>query len=346
MKLLVVSNMYPNENFPSYGVFVKNFCLGLEISGIDYSLAVMCKSKTKLEKLFGYLKFFAESFLKSLFGSYDAVYIHYASHSSAGVLLARKLRKFRLFTNLHGSDAVPENPSQEKMQRYTRAALANSEKVIVPSEYFKTLVSEKYQLPQEKIYVCASGGVNRQVFCPKATERSDVFTMGFVSRITSRKGWKILLDACAQLTDRPWKLIVVGDGPEKEQMLTHMNHLGLQDRIQWYPLLPQQALPDIHRQLDVFIFPTMGESLGLVALEAMACGVPVIASNCTAPADYIQNGVNGYLFPVNDSAALAQTISSFMDLPNRDALRQGAWDTAANYDTDRVIATMNQILTE
>lgn len=349
MKLLVVSNMYPSAAFPSYGVFVKNFTNQLDTLGIAYDLAVMRKAKGKLQKLWGYVSFYAGSFLKSLFGKYDAVYIHYASHSSAGVLPARKLRKFTIYTNCHGSDVIPENRQHEKMQKYTREVLALSEKIVVPSAYFKQVVSEKYAVSPEKIYVCASGGVNSDVFYPCADKQDWPFTMGYVGRISAGKGWDTLLSACA-LLDGEYTLRIVGDGPEKGAMLEKIRQLQLQDHIKMEGLLPQSALPQVYNSMDVFLFPTQraGESLGLVALEAMACGVPVIASDFAAPAYYVADGKNGYKFPVGDSKSLADAICKFrsLSLETRQQLREGALETGKEYATEAVTAALKTILLE
>lgn len=346
MKILVVSNMYPSEAYPSYGVFVRNFCRGLEQSGIGYDLAVMRRGSNKLQKLLGYLSFYAGSFFKSLFGRYDLVYVHYASHSSPPVLLARKLRKFRLFTNLHGSDAVPENASQEKMQRFTAAAVKRSEKVIVPSPYFQRLVAEKYGIPVEKIAVCASGGVDETVFYPRPTEENGVFTLGNVGRISAGKGWDTLVEACA-LLDRPYRLVLVGDGPERPQLEKLLAEKNLGDKVTLLPIQPQKKLPEIYSSLDAFVFPTQraGESLGLVGLEAMACGVPVICSNFAAPADYVEEGVNGFQFAVGDPLALKEAICRCMDA-DRKTLGENALKTAQGYRAETVHQTMKTILTQ
>ncbi len=347
MKLLVVSNMYPSAAFPSYGVFVKNFTRQLDALGISYELSVMRKGKGKLQKLWGYVSFYAGSFLKSLFGKYDAVYIHYASHSSAGVLLAGKLRKITLYTNCHGSDVVPENARQEKMQKYTRRALHLSEKIVVPSGYFKKLVAEKYGICEEKIFVCASGGVDRDVFFPGEAGAQPIFTMGFVGRLTAGKGWDTMLDACVGLSGE-YLLRIVGDGPEKNKMFEKIRALGLEKRIQMEGLLPQKQLPEVYRNIDVLLFPTRGESLGLVALEAMACGCPVIASDVPGPADYMKNGENGFVFPVGDAQKLCEVIESLRSLSceQRSALRRGALETAKHYEKEAVTAALRSILLE
>ena len=164
LKIAVVSNMYPDEKHPSYGVFVENFCNALDGIDIEYKTHVMYQSDSIIGKIAGYTKFYIGTVFALLFESYDLIYIHYASHSSAPVLFARKLKKKPIYTNVHGSDVVPENHKQEKMQRYTRRILAISEKIVVPSEYFKELVSNKYGIDIIKIFVSPSGGVNDKVF--------------------------------------------------------------------------------------------------------------------------------------------------------------------------------------
>lgn len=350
MKILVVSNMYPSKTAPSYGVFVKNFCDQLTQLGHSYDLAVMYKATGKVSKLINYARFYGGSFLKSLFGKYDLVYVHYASHSSPGVLLARKLRKFPIFTNCHGSDVIPENHKQETMQKNTRKILALSQKIIAPSVYFAKTICDKYQIPPEKVAVCPSGGVDPQVFSPNDhLPDNEHFTIGLVGRLSAGKGWATLLQACALLPNRNFRLLIVGDGPERPSMEQLLDQLDLRSVTTLSGLQPQHALPDIYRKLDVFAFPTerAGESLGLVAVEAMACGAPVIASDYAAPADYVIDGVNGYKFPVGDAEALATQLQKLQALSRqeRELLRQGALETATAYTREAATKTLQSILT-
>lgn len=351
MKILVVSNMYPDEKHPSYGVFVKNFCDQLEKLNIQHSLSVMKKADSKLQKLVGYVIFYLETFLKSLFGRYDLIYIHYASHSSAPVLLASKIRKNRIYTNVHGSDVVPENRDQEKMQKYTRSILNVSEKIIVPSEYFKNYVAKKYTLDPHRIHIVYSGGVNKQMFYSDNEKRqNERLKIGYVGRLSFGKGWDTLLEACAKITDIDYELILVGNGPEEEIMNQMIQELKLQKHITRYNLLSQEELNAIYNEIDVFAFPTEreGESLGLVAVEAMACGTPVIASDFAAPADYVHDGENGYKFVVGDAENLANAIRQFYHLSaeERNKMKDNAKRTAEEYSVENVLNQMKMVFEE
>ena len=350
MKILVVSNMYPSKQFPSYGIFVKNFCNQLDELNFSYSLSVMKKSKNKIGKLIGYLSFSLLTFCKCLFTDYDIVYIHYASHSSISVILAALFRKIRIYTNVHGSDVVPENKKQKKMQKYTNKILSLSEKIIVPSEYFKDYVQLKYAVPSDKLFVSPSGGVDSKVFYKEdmVKNASDVFRVGFVSRISYKKGWDTFIDACSLLEDKNFEFIIVGNGPEMGLMQEKISEKGIEDRIRYYDLLPQDKLRTVYNEIDVFVFPTEreGESLGLVALEAMACGRPVIASDYAAPAKYVVDGVNGFKFEMGNPTHLADKLESFRTLSKekRKELEDGAILTAKQYDKEKVKEGIKNII--
>lgn len=349
MKILVVSNMYPSKKYPSYGIFVKNYCNQLEELGINYDTAVMKKGSNIIMKMLRYILFYVTTFVKCVVRRYDVVYIHYASNSSIPVLWANKIRKINVYTNVHGSDVVPENKKQEKLQKYTRRIIDKSTKVITPSEYFKEYVCKKYNVTEDKVCVSYSGGIDSKVFYKhKDKTKKDILVMGYVGRISYGKGWDTLLKACSHICEKKYKLLMVGSGPMSSEMDKLISELGIRDNIEIFPLLEQNKLRDIYNEIDVFVFPTEreGESLGLVAVEAMACGTPVIASDFAAPSSYVINGVNGYKFEKGKETDLASTIESFMglDVLKREELSIGAIETAKKYEKSKVLEQMRYIL--
>lgn len=348
MKIAVVSNMFPDKRYPSYGVFVKNFCNILDELGIQHKDHVMLKSSSKVEKIARYLKFYVGTFFALLFEQYDLIYVHYASHSSIPVLLAHKLREKIVYTNVHGSDVVPQNLSQEKMQRYTKRIIKLSNKIIVPSDFFKEVVSEKYCVDRHKIFVSPSGGIDNTKFfmLDYNNEKTDILTLGFVSRIEQGKGLDILLKACSQLSVL-YKLIIVGSGTEKNRMKELSMTLGIDKNIQWIDLQPQEKLRELYNKMDVFIFPSeLQESLGLVAIEAMACGTPVIASDFAAPKYYIDEGVNGLKFECGNDKSLKEAIERFnkIDKDEKKMMVKGALETASRYNVSTIKEDMRRIL--
>ena len=93
--------------------------------------------------------------------------------------------------------------------------------------------------------------------------------------------------------------------------------LGLEEKVIHFPLLPQSSLAYVYNAIEAFVFPTKrkGESLGLVGLEAMACGAPVIGSQIGGLKDYIIDGKNGLFFEPKNVEELASQLQAFINLP-------------------------------
>ena len=358
MKMLVISNMYPNKKNPSYGIFVKRFCDELDVLKKKYDLAFMTKSNNKIEKTIKYIFFYITTFLKILIKHYDMIYIHYASHSSLPVIMASKFKKIKIYVNVHGSDVNPENKNKEKFQKYTKKILQLSEKIIVPSEYFYELIVDKYKLDKKKIIVYPSAGISSSEFFELnkkdiENEKSkmnidfDKKVFAFVGRITRGKGWDIYLNCIRELklNNKKSVNIIAGDGPDKEKMLTKIKEFGLEKDVIILPLLSQPELLKIYNIIDALIFPTRGESLGLVAIEAMACGTPVIASDISAPKYYIKNDFNGYKFDCENYIEMYNILVKFIDNNyKKNKLSSGAKQTSKNYEREYIRSTLIDIL--
>src|SRR5690606_8531012 len=133
----------------------------------------------------------------------------------------------------------------------------------------KDLVSNKYGIPNSKIFVFPSGGVNKKVFYKmeqttrlfKELELDDEYNyIGYVSRIDVGKGWETFLKAIAILKKQGFmagkKAVIVGDGKEYSRFQNTVKDLQLDEVIISYPLLPQEKLGKLFNCLDVFCFPT------------------------------------------------------------------------------------------
>ncbi|MBQ8117277.1 MAG: glycosyltransferase family 4 protein [Lachnospiraceae bacterium] len=351
MKVLVVANMFPSKKFPTYGTFIRNFCNQLDKIDIHHDKVVMYKQTNLIRKVLGYISFYFNSFFRTLLGNYDVIYIHYPSYSALAVLLANGFRKKSLYINVHGSDVFPTNKKQEKLEKNTRKAINQADKVIVPSEYFRRAVTEKYMYPREKIYVYPSGGVDFSVFHPfdnetiqssrkKAGLDSNKITVGYISRLYRLKGWDTFVNAVEKLTDYYDKVqfIIVGSGPDEDDLVKMLEEKQLTNVVHRFPAQPQRELANYYNMLDVFVFAAAAaaESLGLVALEAMACGVPVFASDYAAPKYYVENGKNGYKFPLGDYEQLAVLIEKYINSSDQDRglLKIGALSVAEQYNSE------------
>jgi len=157
----------------------------------------------------------------------------------------------------------------------------------------------------------------------------DRFVFLHVGRLAAEKGVECLLAAFQQareaLPARTIHLIVAGAGPEEQRLRTaappDVTFLGVLDR--------QKTLPKLYASADCFLFSSLTETLGLVVLEAMASGIPVIATPAGGVADHLRDEVNGLAIPPNDPAAMAQAMVALtLDRGRRDRLAAGARRTA------------------
>ncbi|MFP7492559.1 glycosyltransferase [Terribacillus saccharophilus] len=359
MKVHLIANMYPSKQHPNYGVFVENTEKILAQSGATFDRTVVTKQSSSIGKLTAYASHFFKVIGKSLFKKYDVTYVHYATHNSIPVLIAKKLNKnMVIYTNVHGSDVVPEFKKREKYQPYVKRLLEVSDTVITPSAYYKQLVQQKYGL-RNRIEIFPSGGINKETFYEKDTRIAceeleidpDHRYIGFVGRIDRGKGWDVFLEAAKLLKEQGGlegcKLLFIGDGLQKDSFDEMVDSYGLRDDLVHFPLLSQQKLNSVYNSMSVFCFPTMreGESLGLVGLEAMACGTPVIGSRMAGLLDYMEHGRNGFLFEPGSAETLAASIKTYMDLPEeaKQSLRETAKQTAAAYEVDAIKPRLSKI---
>ena len=342
-KVLVVSNMYPSEKYPHYGIFVKHSARVLEKAGYRVDTVAMRKTIGSFKKLLAYLSFYTRVLMKGLLGRYDAIYAHYASHTALPLLILRKLKKIPIVMNVHGNDVIPETAADEKFQSIVKQVLDASTAVICPSEYFRGCLTERFGVSPDKIRVYPSGGVNTDMFCPMPRSQAaahlklpeqDTY-IGYISRIEEKKGWDLFLRGCHKLlqTNPQLKLIVVGDGDQMPQYQQLVAQLGLSDSIIKYDLLAQQQIAYIYNLLDVYVFPTYreSESLGLVGLEAMACQTLTVLPDRYGPASYGIHGENALVFRSGDSDSLYETLVAAL-AEDHTLLCQNARRTALQYN--------------
>jgi len=137
----------------------------------------------------------------------------------------------------------------------------------------------------------------------------------FVGRQIPRKGIPFLLQALAHLRDRrnDFVLDIVGDGPKRIEYEAMANQLGLADVVRFHgQLQTKQEVVEFMKQCDFFVLPSLFENFGVVLIEAMACGKPVIATNIGGPNEVVTDEV-GCLVPPGDAEALARAVDYMLD---------------------------------
>ena len=170
-------------------------------------------------------------------------------------------------------------------------------------------------------------GVDTELFQPMAPAvAKDLLELGpepllvYVGRLQPIKGLETLLEAMTRLDDGSHLLIIGGDQDEPDN--GHGAHLrglastlGLERRVRFLGAQPQRRLRLFYAAAEAVVIPSYYESFGMVALEAMACGTPVVASRVGGLTTTIQDGVTGHLVPEGDPMALADRLRGLLGDP-------------------------------
>jgi D-inositol-3-phosphate glycosyltransferase len=166
-----------------------------------------------------------------------------------------------------------------------------------------------------------------------------IVTLG---RMVPRKGFDTVIDALTRLPDTELVLAggAAGADPERERLCRLARQLGVSDRVRLLRQVPHAEVPALLRSADVVVTTPWYEPFGIVAVEAMACGIPVVASAVGGMLDTVQPGVTGLLVPPRDPAALADAVGSLLRQPTLRARYglAGAARAREKYSWDRVAA--------
>ena len=141
-----------------------------------------------------------------------------------------------------------------------------------------------------------------------------------MGRITPRKGIKSLIEACGILETQgyhDYSLSIVGKGDQRQELETLIKQKGLSDRVTWLGFVEYGQLGAYFQQSDVFVFPTLEDIWGMVPLEAMVFGKPVLCSTWAGAAEMVVEGENGYIFDPYKPEELAEGMRRFLDEPEK-----------------------------
>jgi glycosyltransferase involved in cell wall biosynthesis len=174
-------------------------------------------------------------------------------------------------------------------------------------------------------------GVDTARFFPSARPSGTTCELLFVGRLAPQKGVDILLNALARIP-KGWRLRIAGDGPERERLSALAATLGLEGRVDFLGWTQRDALPELYRSADVFVFPSYDEGMPNVVLEALASGLPIVATRIAGNDQLVAEGENGTLVPPGDPSAFA---SALMPLIADHALRATLGATSRNIAVER-----------
>ncbi len=244
----------------------------------------------------------------------DVLHVHYAiPHAAAAYLAQQMLSPSRLgvITTLHGTDItlVGQEPSFYPL---TRFAIERSDAVTAVSDFLRRETDRVFGVDR-RIDVIRNF-VDTQVFVPRPDLRAnnplrdgDRPLLMHASNLRPVKNVDRVIEVFARVrAQRPCTLAVVGDGPERNPAQRRARDLGVADDVRF--LGAQETMEELLAMADVLLLPSETESFGLVALEALSCATPVVASDRGGIPELITDGETGYLHDPGDVDGMAASV--------------------------------------
>jgi glycosyltransferase involved in cell wall biosynthesis len=222
-----------------------------------------------------------------------------------------------------------------------RAALACARHVVVTSAATARLLGDDYGVAATRLTVVRPG---TDRVAQQLRAASDVVRLLCVGAIVPRKGYDVLMAALARLTDRRWRLVIVGDRTRSPDTVARLDadiaRYGLADRVEIVGPVSPERLSALYSAADLFVLSSRFEGYGMAYTEAIAHGLPVIGTNAGAVPETVPAAA-GILLPPDDSAALAVTLRRLIDKPeDRARLAAGARAASSSFPTWRESAML------
>jgi N-acetyl-alpha-D-glucosaminyl L-malate synthase BshA len=265
----------------------------------------------------------------------DILHVHYAIPHSISAYLAKMMLGNHLVpfvTTLHGTDITLVGNDRSYLP-ITRFGIEQSDAVTAVSEYLKQRTIQEFQIRRPVTVVpnfvdCDIYGRSTDRSLRKRFANDDEAILIHISNFRPVKRVEDVVAIFALVRKkRKARLLMVGDGPERPKAEWLTNTHGIAEDVQFVG--KQNDMSELLAISDVLLLPSELESFGLVALEAMACEVPVVATRVGGIPEVVQDGVDGFLYEVGDIQAMADGCLSILNNPQaRDSLGKAAREHA------------------
>ncbi len=261
---------------------------------------------------------------------YSAIHSHYWQSGWAGTLLARELHlphvvMFHTLGEVKNRARISEQEPKLRI-RHERTIARRATAIITASDHERLLLQRYYGADPDRMHTVPCGidlarfrpldrGISRQALGLPP----DSPVLIWVGRLEKLKGVDILISAVAQLDERDFTLLIVGGDERatdlKQELMAQAAFEGISANVRFIGAVAHDDLPAYYSAADVCVVPSYYESFGLVAVEAMACGTPVVASRVGGLVSTVTDGVTGYLIPWRCPEPFAEKLEVLLNNP-------------------------------
>lgn len=281
----------------------------------------------------------------------DVIHVHYAVPHAVSAYLAKQLvypQTLPVVTTLHGTDVtfVGRDPAFARLVKFS---IEHSDAVTAVSQHLEAMTRHAFQIDYP-IEVISNFFTPQQQYLGLRAAREEFVTESeklvvHASNFRSVKRVHDVVEVFARIRKAlPAKLLLLGTGNDIDTVKSQVRDLKLAEDVIFFG--PCRDSDPYLSSADVVLLPSSQESFGLVALEAMAYGVPTVASNVGGLKEVIEHGVSGFLSPVGDVAGMAEnTIRLLTDPVLYDSVRRAAIARAALFTTEKIVPLYENLYT-
>jgi L-malate glycosyltransferase len=279
----------------------------------------------------------------------ELLHVHYAIPHATSAWIAREMlreqgRDVKVITTLHGTDITLVG-QEHSFHAITKFSIEKSDRVTAVSQYLKDETIRAFGCKGHDVQVIHNfvdpavydrsrwGGALRASFTDGPPVLMHISNFREVKRVVD-----VVRVFARVRAAMPAKLVMVGDGPDRTDAEEAARELGVHDDVRFLGRIENVA--PLLAAADLFLLPSESESFGLSALEALASGVPVIASDAGGIPEVVREGVTGFLLPIGDVTAMGDAAIRVLADPDRLATMRNAAaaDARARFSLDSVLA--------
>lgn len=348
MKILIVTNGYPTGKYPINGIFTYDQAKALQAFGHEvYIVSIDLRSIRRWRKwgkyhfkrdnitIYNYsfplgafpLKiqcFLGKKCLLSLFkdilseqGLPDIIHAHFTFGGNIATVLKQKYNLPLVITE--HSSAVNKEVIPKSIFNLAKEAYCNADKLISVSSKLEESILRHWNIKSSIVHNI----VDTNIFTPSSNKNNDNFNFLSVGHLEHNKGFDILIKGFYKANfQSSVNLFIIGDGTLKREIQTMINECGLSSQIKLLGRLPRKEIAETTKKSQAFVLASRSETFGVVYIEAMAAGLPVIATACGGPEDFV-NDKNGILIPTNNVDELKKALHKM-------------YETYQNYDSNAI----------
>lgn len=279
----------------------------------------------------------------------DFIQAYFAVPAGWAAWLIKGLRGIPYAVYFGGSDIPGANPSR---YRYVYPLLTPLLRVIWRGAAFRTVCSwELSRLGKladvSMEWLVIPNGVETERFAPVERLPNPRVKILFIGRLIPRKGFQRVVRALPrvrELVQRPFEVEVVGSGAARSDLDREAERLGVSDLIRYVGMVPYERLEKTYQFADIFVLTSLSEGMPSVILEAMSCGLPVVASDVGGNNELVAEGENGYLVRGDDIEKLAGDLARLIDdAPLRSRMGSRSRQRAVKYDWRAIMGEYDRL---